>query len=101
MIAIEAKQLCRPSFSCGETAHTIDAFGAKVGSLQIRRVPMDTKNLFEVGEIGVADQIGAGPNAARLNAAMSFGDISVLRGEMSPNPNRRCPAGAWVGCPLR
>jgi hypothetical protein len=62
---------------------------------------MEAKNLFEVGEIRVADQVGAGPNAPRLDPAVSFSDVSMLRGEKSPDSNRRCPAGAWVGFLLR
>jgi hypothetical protein len=62
-------------------------------------VAMDTESLREIREIGVADQLSARPNTASFDAAVSFGEISVLRGEKRPVSDRRCPRATWLDCP--
>ena len=89
MTAVEIKHLRRRSSGGGDTGDSIGAFRMEFISAQISRVAMDAENLREIREIGVADQIGARPNATGFDAAVSFGDISVLRGEKSPVPGRR------------
>ena len=99
MIAVVLKQPCRAGFLWGKAGDTIDALRMEFFPRQIGCMAMDAENLCEIGEIGVVHQFGAGPNATGLDAAMSFGHISVLRGENRQDAGLRCPGGEWLDYP--
>lgn len=80
MMTVEFEQPCRPTLFRGNAANAIGKLRPKLLPVKIGCVPMQEVDLCRKGEIDVAGQFCAGPNAAGLNAAMTFGKINVLRG---------------------
>ena len=65
---------------------------------RVRRFAANREDLMGVGKIQISIQFDAGPDGADLQAAMSFIDCGVLRGEKTPFSGRRYLDAAWADC---
>ena len=64
----------------GEAGDAVADLGARVGAIEGADVAFDAEDLLVVGEVGIADQLRARPDAARLEAPVALIDRGVLRG---------------------
>ena len=79
-----------------ETGDPVDGFGAEFVADQVRRFATNREDLIGVGKIQISVQFVADPDRADLQAAMSFIDCGVRRGEKTPFSGRRYLDVAWA-----
>ncbi len=77
-----------------------DLFPQKA-SIQLRGLPLETKDDLRVGELEVAGKLVTQLNLADLDPPVAFVDGLGLREKKIPSPESRCPRAESVGCPWR
>lgn len=94
MVSAQGEQalgICFFGFQAGET---INGFGAEPLGDQIGGVAPDREDLSHMGKVQVIVQLGAGPDAADFQTAVTFIGRGVLRGGKTPSSGRRYLDGA-------
>jgi len=86
----------------GAGGEAADRFPADLSGGAALGDALDQEDLGDVGEVEVVVELGAGPDAADLQAAVGFINGFVLRGEKRwRGRTARCPGAAGAGCPWR
>jgi len=97
--AVVRQQASRAGFLRREAGEAINPLATELARDQIGRLPLDGEDLGHIGEIHIAVQFRAGPDAADFQTAVPFIRGGVLRGETFPDAGQRCLAGASADCP--
>ena len=95
--ATQPQQPLRISDCAGEAGDTIHRFRASFLADHVRGFPLQDEDLGSMRKMNITVEFLTGPDAADLQAAMTFIDGGVLRGEKTPASNRRCLDGEWAG----
>ena len=99
MAAHEAQQPLRRSGEGGEAGDAENDLPAGGAALGVGDDALEAKDLSAVGEARVVLECCAGPDAARLDAAVALVERFSLRGKKRRDPTGGCPRAGWVGCP--
>lgn len=83
VVAVEGKQPGGVRLLWGETGDSVNHLATLVLSVEIGDGAFQAKDLGQIGELAVSDQVGAGPDGSGFDAAMALCGLSVLRGEKS------------------
>jgi len=75
------QQVCGRGLLLGEAGHPVDHLMATWFCSQVEGDTLDAEDLFQVGEVEVAVQLGAGPDPAGFDPAMTLVEGFMLRGE--------------------
>jgi hypothetical protein len=90
--AVERKQPGWTGFLRGETGHSKNYLGFFLLFAQIESSAVETEDLCRIREVKISDELGAGPDRTGFDAAMTFGRVSVLRGEKPRDRGLGCLA---------
>ena len=87
--AVQGQQARRVGFFRIQAGDAIHGFCAELARGQFRGLALEAEDLSDVGEIKIALELGAGPDAPDFQAAVAFIEGGVLRGEMLPSEDPR------------
>lgn len=77
-------------FLRGEAGNAADKFVAQGVACKIGHRAFDPHDLLVMGELNISFELGAAPDSAGFDPAMSFVHRFMLRGEKPPGEGFRC-----------
>ncbi len=82
--AVQREQAGGAGCGGGQAGDAVEDLLAARRTIEVADLVLDAEDLLSVGELGVADEVRARPDAALLQASVAFVIRDVLRGEMRP-----------------
>jgi len=98
MLAVEGENAVRPGTFGGKAGDTVNNFGMEILRNHVCRLALNGEDLRGMRKVDVASQLGTGPDMPHFDPAMAFIGRGVLRGEKTPDLNRRCLDAEWADC---
>ncbi len=97
--AVQLKQARGAGRGWGQAGDAVEHLLAARGAIEVADLVFDAEDLLKVGELDVAGEFRARPDAALFKAPMALVMGDVLRGGMRlPGGELRCPGAGWADC---